>query len=111
MTEHERIGALLRRVMFKNPPFPIEVMFVPRRELGDARARTVACVFEIRVACRETGRQIRVSHPFTLNTCMDDEQLLRIIHAEARRVFLHELDECFHVDGERVHDPHANDHR
>ncbi len=109
MSDRARIARLLARVTFRNPPFPIEVRVLDFWD-GD---REVRCAFDTTVPNRDGGGAIRVTHGFRvpLDPRIDDKRLLDLIYAEARRVFLHELDECFHVDGVRTRDPHASEQR
>lgn len=61
----------------------------------------------VRVPNRDTGESIEVrlgsSYPLEYN----DNELAEVVHATVAEALVHELDECFLVNGVRVYDPHS----
>ncbi len=100
----DEIVAVARRVSFKNPPFPVQCTIEVR-----AGMLGVMAVIIMHVPDRETGHHRRQFYemPLYLEVFEDEQDVLTVMFEAARSAFLHELDECWHVDGVRTRDPHG----
>ena len=61
----------------------------------------------VRVPNRETGESIEVRLGSSYPLECSDEDLAQLVHATVAEALVHELDECFFVNGVRVYDPHS----
>lgn len=96
---------IVARYELRNSPIKV----LPTRvqiEYGD----DISIVVPIEVPHRDTGEATRVYHAisqsFVPNADMAKKVTEREYEALLRRVFDHEFEEAFHVDGKRVLDPH-----
>ncbi len=108
MSPRETWEQVFERVELRNPPYPIKLHL--EREYYNTRQPVgadmgVALIVETAVSDRDTGRITMVVYRKPLSPYPGTKE----IYYRLREVFLHELSESFHVDGERVHDPHVND--
>lgn len=109
----ELVEAIVARVAVKNPPFPIRLVV---RDLGTLEVGLAAITL---VPDRDTGLPSKVTHTrllprhqvedFSRDRVEFERAILREVTELVRSVFIHEFDECFHIDGVRVRDPHARE--
>lgn len=97
---------VLKTITLKHPPFPI------RLAVGTMNDKVAFYAFTM-VPDRETGRLVEVTHVDYLSKYDGYYKEAVLARAESflRSVFLHELFECFHVEGIRIRDPHAAEAR
>lgn len=93
--------AVLRRVRFQHPPFPIQM------EVSDTRPLWLR--LETTVRHRDSGAVTEVQHINQIPEWLTEPQLIAFVHGALRRAFNHEVDECFIYDGVRLFDPHGED--
>lgn len=92
-------------IELRNPPFPIR-MFILRRRFDEEHL-----MFECTVPDRDNGQRAIVVHSFPMPSREYIGSRTDFVFDCLRKVFEHEMRECFFVDGKRVHDPHARDPR
>lgn len=103
---YDEFCAALSRVTMKNPPFPVEVE--PR-----LRFDRLGVAVTWRAPDRDTGKPTRITeeHDMPPLDYIKEADVFALVHRAVVKSFLHECDECFHVDGVRMFDPHAKDAR
>jgi hypothetical protein len=90
--------------------FPVRIQLVAcRDEYLDAMRLQAS----MDVKCRDTGAPICTYMVETISmegvAQLSRNAAVRLVHDFLRRLLVHELDECFLVNGVRVYDPHEND--
>jgi len=108
------IEKLLAEIELRNFPIPV-IATVERRRSGHGRW-TVDLKFQCSVLDRDTRARTMVVIPCRFEVFDDGPPPERpMVHGTVYRtvqaMLLHELDEAWHVRGERVNDPHRNDPR
>lgn len=86
-----------------------------RIELRHAAIRTTLHVTENRQLLitvfsldRDLGTKIRVDHFFAIPPGLTQDRFLRFVEQRVSGAWLHELEEAFHLDGQRLRDPHRD---
>lgn len=90
---------LLERVSLKNPPFPLSWRIRPN-SIG------IYVDVTARLPDRDTGVERLQGFNLSLGLPTHPDFLLFWFEKSLRAIFMHEFEECFHVDDRRVHDPH-----
>lgn len=94
------VPALVNRIQLRNPPFPIALGCAGQ---GNFWLVTISW----RVPHRdEPTRLVDVASYVTVAPSATPERVLLEIEDRIRGAFVHEFQECFHIDGVRVRDPH-----
>lgn len=104
--EPQRWEKLLARISLRNPAIATRLRLRP----GYSR---IGATLEVRLLSphRDTGEMIEVSLDTHLRWGEDYPEgyaIHQIMHA-IEQAWLHELRECFHVDGVRIKDPHGGE--
>lgn len=95
----EEATALLARVELRNPAIPTTLQVT----VDDSRSEYVlVLVVTVEVLDRDTGEPATLRHRLRV----PGGDFLAFVRRAVRAVWVHELDEAWHVDGERVHNPH-----
>lgn len=90
--------------------FPVNIEMWVERDIYDGRM-FLHC--KMPIADRDSGKAdflhtVSVDAPSSdLAWAADPARAVAFVHKTLRSMLLHELDECFVVDGKRVFDPHA----
>lgn len=100
------VRASIKRCEIKNPPFPITMTIDPDPYFG-ALGSGVMVRFDAKVKDRDGGHEIALQCGRIFYTTESDAYIVREIEAVVKEIFMHEFHECWHMDGIRVHDPHA----
>lgn len=86
-----------------------------RIELRHAAIRTTLHVTEDRRLLvtvhsldRDLGTQLRVDHFFPISPGLTQDRFLRFVEQRVSGAWIHELEEAFHLDGQRLRDPHRD---
>jgi len=98
---YDEFCAVLARITMKNPPFPVEIE--PR-----LRFQRLGVAVRWRAPDRDTGKMVVVTEEHNLPPLEDIKEVdvFALVHHAVVKSFIHECDECFHVDGVRTYDPH-----
>ncbi len=96
----------IMRCKIKNPPFPI-TMTVHGGDYMGVLGSGVLVMFDATVKDRDSGHDIHLKCGRTFYTTESDAYIVREIESVVKEIFMHEFSECWHLDGFRVHDPHA----
>lgn len=102
---------VLARVELKNPPFPLEV-FVNYSESYCECCECVAVTKVLhlhllaKIRDRISGQPREQWFDFQTSLPQETDAFIEWAASCVRAVFIHEYQECFHVDRERYDDPH-----
>lgn len=91
----------INKVSIKNPPFPVELTI---SESAIEDELTFNILFKVKH--RDSGYDMNLTFAFAFRIPVRDDVLLEFVESRLRAAWLHELHECLHVDGKRLHDPH-----
>lgn len=97
----EEARRCLKRVSIRNPPFPVLL------EIHDTGRLTIT----LTVKDRDHGFEVHVMFDFEILLPITDAIFLEVVESRLRAAWLHELHECYHVDGVRINDPHPTSSR
>lgn len=105
----EDLIAKWEEITLVNPPFEIGLRSSLRPTgRGDVEVRFSARAV---VPCRDTGAMIEVVHVKNMGEWevrrINPGQAARFFEGFLHGIFVHEFEECFHVKGKRIRDPHA----
>lgn len=99
--------ALLARCQLDRGPMPVTVKVMRRHQLDyGTRLHTVAVTVD-----RETGKRATVERIDPVGPWRGEQAAIQDLHYIYQRVWQHEADEWFVVDGVRVFDPHRGESR
>lgn len=100
------LRAVVARIEMRNSVIPTRLYVTAGHEFG---RRTAIVGIEIEVPHRDTGDRVTVARRKDIMLPTDESHVIMIIHNLVSCMWLHEMDECWHVNGQRVRDPHRNE--
>jgi hypothetical protein len=108
VTAAEAVEYVRTRVALKNPALPGMKL---EADLLDPFGEQIRLMVKFIVPHRDTGecQNIYQAEVIAWDERMPADYFSHIVADFVRRAFVHEFSECFHVDGERVFDPHQGE--
>lgn len=100
--ETSRAPSFKKQVEIKNCFLPMV-----RFELTETDRDELRCDLVCTVPDRDTGAPRPLHWARFMSRDMSDDEVVQDIYREVRNMLVHELAESWHVEGERIHDPHA----
>lgn len=97
------VPALVKRIEIRNPPFPVELTCHRQVTVGGWLVHVTW-----KVPHRDNPMKLVEIGCYAMIKDHDSEMYaLMEIEDRIRGAFVHEFQECFHIDGVRIRDPHA----
>lgn len=90
---------IINRFELRNPPFPL--FWTAKAYESGIVVNLCAELFD-----RDSGDRYRQDFSMGINLPVPEEFLVAWFEQGLRGIFMHELEEALHFDGERIHDPH-----
>lgn len=97
----QELREALRRIDLQFPAIPTKIDV-------DRTGGSVMLRIHVSVPDRRTGAGITVTHSFKVPDGISCSQFLRFVEQRACGTWIHEFEEAFHLDGERIREPHPH---
>lgn len=103
------LEALIRRIDVSNFPIPLRIAARDEKHAGGMTLSTLSIAMSVRD--RDTGKQREIIFGCAFGSSYERQEeechAIERIRGVLRNALVHELDECFRVDGKLYHDPHV----